>query len=58
MIADLFAIAVMVFVGMWWRNRNMAKTLGPEGRGGDRFTELQLFSAPSTDGHPPLSKKD
>jgi len=56
-IANLFAIAVVVFVGMWWRNRNMVKSLAPEGRG-DRFTELELFSAPSTDGRLPLSKKD
>ena len=56
-IANLFAIAVVVFVGMWWRNRNMAKTLNADGRG-DRFTELELFSAPSTDGRLPLSKKD
>ncbi len=58
-IINLFAIALVVFVGMWWRNRNMTRTLNGDGRaGGDRFTELELFSAPSTDGRLPLSKKD
>jgi len=55
-IANLFAIAVVVFVGMWWRNRNL-KPLNTDGRG-DRFTEMELLSASSTDGRLPLSKKD
>jgi len=56
---NLFLIALVVFVGMWWRNRAIQRSLeGAGAQRGDRFHEMELFSSQSSLEGRPLSKAD